>query len=283
MRALDRKLLRDLAAHVGAVARHRAGHGLRRRHADPGRRHLSLARGDARAPTTSATASATSSPRRCGRRRRSRATIAAIDGVAAVETRIVEPVLLDIEGMREPATGDRDLAAAGQRHRRQRALPPRGPAARGRRGPTRSRSTPISPRRTASASARRSSAIIGGAKIELTIVGIVLSPEYVYAIGPGDMMPDNRRFGVIWMPEDDARVALRPRRRVQFGQPAAAARAPTRRRSSSGSTRSSKPYGGIGAYGRKDQLSNAFLDGELTQLAAWRRSSRRSSCSSRPS
>ena len=34
-----------------------------------------------------------------------RTAIASIDGVAAVETRIVQAVLLDIEGMREPATG----------------------------------------------------------------------------------------------------------------------------------------------------------------------------------
>jgi putative ABC transport system permease protein len=25
------------------------------------------------------------------------------------------------------------------------------------------------------------------------------------------------------------------------------------------------PYGGVGAYARRDQLSNAFLDGELVQ------------------
>ena len=30
--------------------------------------------------------------------------------------------------------------------------------------------------------------------------GIALSPEYVYAIGPGDMVPDQRRFGVFYMP-----------------------------------------------------------------------------------
>ena len=29
-------------------------------------------------------------------------------------------------------------------------------------------------------------AIIGGAKIPLTVVGIGLSPEYIYALGPGD-------------------------------------------------------------------------------------------------
>ena len=122
MRALDRKLLRDLRrlwAQSLAIA---LVHGLRRRHPDPRRRHLSLARGDAARPTTSATASATSSPRPCARR-----TVAG-DQIAAHRRRrrrsrrgIVEPVLLDIEGMREPATGVADLAAGRQRPRGQRA------------------------------------------------------------------------------------------------------------------------------------------------------------------
>ena len=33
----------------------------------------------------------------------------------------------------------------------------------------------------------------------LTIVGIGLSPEYVYSIRPGELFPDNRRYGVFWM------------------------------------------------------------------------------------
>lgn len=28
---------------------------------------------------------------------------------------------------------------------------------------------------------------------------MALSPEYVYAIGPGDLVPDDRRFGVVRM------------------------------------------------------------------------------------
>ena len=42
---------------------------------------------------------------------------------------------------------------------------------------------------------------MNGRKRELVVVGIALSPEFIYAIGPGDIMPDNRRFGIIWMSE----------------------------------------------------------------------------------
>ncbi len=28
---------------------------------------------------------------------------------------------------------------------------------------------------------------------------MALSPEYIYGIRPGELIPDNRRFGVFWM------------------------------------------------------------------------------------
>lgn len=43
------------------------------------------------------------------------------------------------------------------------------------------------------------SAIINGRKKRLTIVGLALSPETIYEIGPGAIMPDYKRFGVLWM------------------------------------------------------------------------------------
>ena len=47
----------------------------------------------------------------------------------------------------------------------------------------------------------RFSAILNGRKRELVIVGTALSPEFIYTVGPGDIVPDDRRFGVIWMSE----------------------------------------------------------------------------------
>src|SRR5690606_18664529 len=44
-------------------------------------------------------------------------------------------------------------------------------------------------------------AIVYGAREELRIVGIVLSPDFVFETRPGEAMPDNRRFGVFWMSE----------------------------------------------------------------------------------
>ena len=45
----------------------------------------------------------------------------------------------------------------------------------------------------------RVAAVINGRRRWLTIVGVALSPEYVYAIRPGEMFPDQRRFGIFWM------------------------------------------------------------------------------------
>ncbi|MEI9896506.1 MAG: hypothetical protein WDN28_22265 [Chthoniobacter sp.] len=46
-------------------------------------------------------------------------------------------------------------------------------------------------------------ATIYGARQRLKIVGIALSPEYVFEARPGETLPDNKRFGVFWMNERD--------------------------------------------------------------------------------
>ena len=43
--------------------------------------------------------------------------------------------------------------------------------------------------------------LLNGKKREVKVVGIALSPEFIYALGPGDLMPDDRRFAVLWMSE----------------------------------------------------------------------------------
>ncbi len=109
-------------------------------------------------------------------------------------------------------------------------------------------------------------AVINGRRRELRIVGIGLSPEYVYTIGPGALMPDDRRFGVLWMGQEALRaafdldgafddVSLLLLRGVDPELAIARVDALLAR------------YGGVGAYERKDQLSNWFLMNELEQLA----------------
>lgn len=41
--------------------------------------------------------------------------------------------------------------------------------------------------------------IIKGRLQKMTIVGVALSPEFIYQVAPGSIMPDYKRFGVLWM------------------------------------------------------------------------------------
>lgn len=109
------------------------------------------------------------------------------------------------------------------------------------------------------------SANLRGQKRDLTIVGTVLSPEFVYTIGPGALMPDNAAFGIIWMPERAAAAAFDMT--GAFNDVSLALRV--------GMTTAQvidaldtllEPFGGLGAYDRTTQQSDAFLDAEISQL-----------------
>lgn len=46
------------------------------------------------------------------------------------------------------------------------------------------------------------SVILNGRLQSLRIVGVALSPEFVWSLPPGSLFPDDRRFGVLWMRRD---------------------------------------------------------------------------------
>lgn len=110
------------------------------------------------------------------------------------------------------------------------------------------------------------SAVINGRWRELRIVGVALSPEFVHAAVPGNtMFNDSRHLGVLWMNRDalaplfdmegafnDVSVLLAPGGREEEAIAAL--------------DRILAPYGGGHAYGRKDQPSNNVVAGEIEQL-----------------
>lgn len=107
-------------------------------------------------------------------------------------------------------------------------------------------------------------ATINGRRKSLTIVGLVLSPEYIYQIAPGAFMPDFERYGVLWM----------ARKPLATAYDLAGAFNDVALTLTKGSNVQDvidqlddllKPYGGLGAYARKDQFSNRFLSEELKQ------------------
>lgn len=111
----------------------------------------------------------------------------------------------------------------------------------------------------------RIEANINGRLRKLTIVGVALSPEYIYEIRPGDIFPDNRRYGTIWMNRKDLASAFQMDGAFNDVTLTIAPRA-----SSEGIIealdRILEPYGGLGAYDRTEQQSYKFLNNEFSEL-----------------
>ena len=106
---------------------------------------------------------------------------------------------------------------------------------------------------------------LDGRKRTLTITGTMLSPEFIYTIGPGALMPDNEGFGILWMPERAAQAAFDMEGAFNFVS-LALARGANIEAVKERLDDLLEPYGGLGAYDRTQQQSNAFIDAEITQL-----------------
>ena len=190
--------------------------------------------------------------------------ISAIPGVAQAETRVVFDVALDVEGLAEPATGR--LVSIPER---QREIVNDVVLVRGRYiEPGRSDEVILS-KGFADANRLRLGdtvgAILNGRRRDLEIVGVGLSPEYVYTIRPGEMIPDNTRFGVFWMGRralaaafdmeggfNDVSLLLRPGAQEETVIQAL--------------DDLLRPYGGWGAIPRDLQLSHWSVQNELNGI-----------------
>lgn len=108
-------------------------------------------------------------------------------------------------------------------------------------------------------------ALLHGRWKELAIVGVALSPEFVYEVGSGMLFPDNRRYGILWMAGD----ALAPAFDMQgaFNDVALSLSAGARERDVVAALDDLlRRYGGLNAHGRDEQLSHRFLTDELGEL-----------------
>jgi putative ABC transport system permease protein len=192
------------------------------------------------------------------------ARLGEIPGVTAVDTRVVVDVTLDVPGLPEPATG------------RLVSIPPGGASPLN--APLLRRGVWPDPTRPDEVVAsevfceahgfdpgQQVAAIVNGRRRTLTIVGVGLSPEYVYSVRPGELFPDNRRYGIFWM----NRRALASAFDMEGGFNDVSLRL------AGGASveevivrldRLLEPYGGRGAYPRALQVSAWTLSNELTQL-----------------
>ena len=203
-------------------------------------------------------AGATRAPDRIGRR------IAEIPGVQFVQTRIVRFATLDIEGFAEPAIGRlTSIPEDGQPKLNQLAL---------RSGrwiqPDRHDEVIVNePFAEAHAlqPGDQFAAIINGRKRTLTVVGTALSPEFIYALGPGALLPDDKRFGVIWMGEEALEAAFDLENAfndVSVTLLRGVSPEPVIEQIDTLIER----YGGVSAIPRADQISHWFVMNELKQI-----------------
>ncbi|NMG45642.1 FtsX-like permease family protein [Aromatoleum toluvorans] len=193
-----------------------------------------------------------------------RARLAAIPGVERAETRVVQQVRLDMPDFAEPVSARMvslaDDAPHGLNglHLREGRLPLPG------RADEVVISTPFA-KAHALHPGGRFYAILNGRRQALTVVGTALSPEFVQQLRPGSAFPDPKRYGVMWMGRkalgqaydldgafNDLALSLRPGANAQDVIDRVDALI--------------TPFGGLGAYARKDQLSHRFLTQELDQL-----------------
>lgn len=187
-----------------------------------------------------------------------------LPGVAVVNTRVVHSVTVDVPGLAEPATVKlvsipaRPAAVLNDLH-----------LVRGRYIGADAADEVIASAVFAAANGLqpgdRIGAILNGRWRLLSIVGTALSPEYVYEVAPGALMPDNRRFGVLWMSRDaldsafDMRGAFND---ISLQLVPGASRPPLLHRLD----QLLDGHGGLGSYDRDQQLSNRFVSDELAEL-----------------
>jgi putative ABC transport system permease protein len=108
-------------------------------------------------------------------------------------------------------------------------------------------------------------ALIYGRRREVTIVGIASSPEFVFAVAPGALLPEPERFGVLWLGREplgrafDLDGAFNDL--VMRLEPGANATLVAR-----AVDRILERHGGRGAYGRDRMISAQFMADELDSL-----------------
>jgi len=191
--------------------------------------------------------------------------IRAIDGVSNVQTGISEAVTISVRDFAEPITGQiislplsRETMALNRVTVRQGRWPVRGQR----------REIVVSEPFFEAHHLKLGDQIQGvlnGRQEDLTIVGTGLAPDYIIEMPIGGFLPDSLRFGVFWMSRADMEAAFNME--GAFNQVALSlGRGANQDEVIRQVDDLLEPYGGLGAYGREDQMSDRFISDELKQL-----------------
>ena len=192
------------------------------------------------------------------------ARLAALPGVDRVETRVLTGVNLEVPGFQEPVTGFLLSLPVDPRAGLDLPVVVRGRGVE----PGRGDEVLLS---DAFAEAHgihpgdALTAIVNGHRERFRVVGIAISPEYVFQMGPGSVFPDFERFAILWMDRRPLSVASDMEgafNRASLRLSAGADAEEVIDRVDQVLAR----YGGLGAHDRQDQLSHRYLSEEFRQL-----------------
>lgn len=188
-----------------------------------------------------------------------------LPGVARAETRVVQEVTLPLPGMARPAYGKLSSLPASRTPTLNALSLSKG------RYPERGHDEEVLLLKAfADANGvelgQRLPTVVNGKLRQLRVVGVATSPEYVYALRPGAIVDDPRRYAVVWMDRGALAEAFQMQGafndvslRLQPGSSQAA--------TITALETLLAPYGSDGARDRAHQTSNRILMTELDQLA----------------
>jgi len=192
--------------------------------------------------------------------------VAMLPGVAEVETRVSADVAVEVPGLGEPASAllcsipDDGVMHLSRLHLRAgRTILP-GSLGEVLASENFARANRLQP-------GARLVAVINGRRQVLTVVGVALSPEHLFALKPGTVSPDDRHYGILWMARTDLATALDLRGAFSSVAvrlaPGASSQAVIE-----GLDRLLARWGGLGAYDRSRHPSHRFVSDEIGQLRA---------------
>jgi len=190
--------------------------------------------------------------------------ISGLPGVQSVEARVAAPANVVLEGFPEPITA---VAVS---------LPPGGKLALNglwlRRGrfpePGHDAEVVLSDGFATAHKLRPGTVItatIFGRRQVLDVVGVASSPEFIYQLQPGAIVPDFKTYAILWMNQEPLEAAFNMKE--AFNQ--MSVRVERGARAEDVADRldiALEPYGGLGAHLRKDQISHRYLSEEFKQL-----------------
>ena len=193
-----------------------------------------------------------------------RARIEEIPGVQFVQTRVTAPANLEMENYRDPIAAlivsipDGEQPVLNRLHLKSGRLPEAG----------REREAALSEAFATAHSLEPGTMIavtINGRRRRLEIVGIVQTPEFIYQLQPGSIIPDFKSYGIVWMGRKPLEAAFN----MEGAFNELSLRLDSGARIDDVVARIDPilaQYGGLGSHGRKDQVSHRYLSEEFRQL-----------------